>query len=260
MRGTAAGIRRHLLAALALLCGACLPPAAGAAQIVRLSAALTPERLGAGTTISFGFTVKTTTGEVPSPLVGVDLLYPANLGLATSGLGLATCDAAILEALGPPGCPSQSQMGYGSGLVEVPFGPRILQEPATTKVFMAHIRNGDLSLIFYASGEEPVNAQIIFPGLVLPAPNPYGGELATTIPLVPTLPGAPDAAVVKLSTTIGPAHLTYYEVVHGRYLPYHPKGIVLPRICPRGGFKFAAHFTFQDGTQASARTTVPCPR
>lgn len=272
MWGTISDIRtllapaRALLRALGLsawtfvLACAFLPSTAGAAQTVRLGAALTPERLGAGTTIAFSFTVSTTTGQVPSPLVGVNLLYPANLGIATSGLGLATCSTAILEELGPEGCPSESQMGYGSGLVEVPFGPEILQEAATTRVFMAQLNQGHLGLVFWAVGASPVAAQIVFPGLVLPAPNPYGGELSTTIPLVPTLPGAPDAAVVKLSTTIGPEHLTYYERVRGRYLPYHPRGIVLPRTCPHGGFKFAASFTFQDTTHASARTAVPCPR
>jgi hypothetical protein len=244
---------------LALLACACLPAAAGAAQTVRLSASLTPERLGGGTTIGFSFTVATTTGQVPSPLTGVDLLYPANLGIATSGLGLATCTATIIEERGPEGCPSESQMGYGSGLVEVPFGPEILHEVATTRVFMAHLNQGHLGLVFWAVGATPVAAQIVFPGLVLPAGNPYGGELSTTIPLVPTLPGAPDAAVVELSTTIGPEHLTYYERIRGKYHPYHPQGIVLPRTCPRGGFKFAARFTFQDATHSNARTSVPCP-
>ncbi|MFI5003429.1 MAG: hypothetical protein ACHQE6_00300 [Solirubrobacterales bacterium] len=260
IRACVSSAGRLLAAALLLPVCACLPGAAGAAQTARLSAALTPERLGAGTTIAFGFTVASTTGQVPSPLIGVDLLYPANLGIGTSGLGLATCDAQTLEVLGPEGCPSESQMGYGAALVEVPFGPVTLQETAITKVFMAHIRDGHLGLIFYASGVVPVDAQIIFPGLVLPARNPYGGDLATTIPLVPTLPGAPYASVVKLSTTLGPAHLTYYERTHGKYIPYHPRGIVLPRTCPRGGFKFAARFNFHDATHAAARTSVPCPR
>jgi hypothetical protein len=260
MRGTVFEIRTLLSTVLALLLCACLPAAACAAQTVKLSAGLTPERLGEGTTIAFSFTISTTTGQVPSPLTGVDLLYPANIGLATSGLGLATCTASTLETLGPEGCPSESQMGYGTGLVEVPFGPEVLQETTTTKVFMAHLHHGHLGLIFWAIGESPVVAQIVFPGLVLPAPGPYGGELATTIPLVPTLPGAPDAAVVKLTTTIGPEHLTYYERVRGKYLPYHPSGLILPRTCPRGGFQFAARFTFQDATHARAHATVPCPR
>jgi hypothetical protein len=251
---------RAIVVALALLAYWWMPAAASATQTARLSATLSPEHLGAGTTIGFGLTIATTTGRVPSPLTRIDLLYPANLGIATSGLGLATCTADTLEVFGPEGCPSQSQMGYGSALIEVPFGPEILHETATSKVFMAHLHQGHLGLIFYAQADVPVSAEIVFPGLVLPAPQPYGGELSTTIPLVPTLPEAPDAAVVKLSTTLGPEHLIYYERVHGKSIAYHPRGIVLPRICPHGGFQFAAHFTFEDRTHASARTTVPCPQ
>jgi hypothetical protein len=252
----------HLGAALGATLLACAgsAPTADAAARVRLSAALTPERLGRGTTIEFSFTVSTPTGQVPAPLLGIELLYPANLGLTTSGLGLSTCTAATLETLGPAGCPSQSQMGYGHALVEVPFGPEILQEATTTKVFMAHIHHGRFGLVFYTSGQSPVNARIVFRGLVLPASGPFGGNLAATLPLVPTLPGAPDAAVVQFSTTIGPAGLTYYERVGGRFLPYHPPGIVLPRTCPRGGFRFAARLTFENATHAGASTTVPCPR
>ncbi len=251
--------------ALLMVCG-CLPAAAEGeqtargAQTARLSATLTPEHLGAGTTIGFGFTIHTKQGGEPSPLTGIDLYYPANLGIATSGLGLETCSVAILETAGVGGCPSQSQMGYGQALVEVPFGPTILYESTETTIFMAHVHRGHLGLLFYAVGTSPVSAHIIFPGLVLPARNPFGGELATTIPLVPTLPGGPNAAVVELHSTIGPLHLTYYEHTHGRYVPYHPRGIILPRACPRGGFQFAARFSFEDGDHTRARTVVPCPR
>jgi hypothetical protein len=251
--------------ALAVLgsCACAWPPDAAAAIAqpkAKLSAALSPERLGQGTTIIFSFTITTTTGQVPSPLTALNLYYPANLGIATSGLGLETCSAATLEHEGPEGCPSQSRMGYGRGLVEIPFGPEILKEPTQTLIFMTHVHEGHIGLLFYADGRLPVSAQIVFHGLVLPAPAPFGGDLATTFPLVPTLPEAPNAAVVQLRSTIGPLHLTYYEHSHGRYLPYHPRGIILPRTCPRNGFRFAASFAFENGSHTSARTAVPCPR
>jgi hypothetical protein len=265
MRRAVSGIPRLLapLRALTIALAAlvCLSPTcAFGAETVKLDASLTPERLGAGTTIAFGFTVATPANQVPPPLTELDLYYPANLGIGTSGLGLETCTVAILEANGPEGCPSQSQMGYGSALVEVPFGPKILSETAQTTIFMAHVQSGHLGLLFYARAGSPISAQIVFAGLVLPAPNPFGGDLDTTVPLVPTLPGAPNAAVVQLHSTIGPEHLTYYEHARGRFLPYHPRGIVLPRACPHGGFRFAATLTFEDGTHASAHTAVPCPR
>jgi hypothetical protein len=247
---------------LGAICAICAwPPApARAGPVVSLNAALTPERLGAGTTIHFGFSVATAPNQTPVPIRQIDLLYPANLGIANSGLGLSTCRAAVLEAKGPPGCPSNSVMGYGAGVVEVPFGPEILQEITRTTTFMAPLQHGQLGLLFYVDGESPVSAQLVFPGLVLPAAVPFGGDLNATLPLVPSVPEAPDAALVQLTTTLGPSHITYYEYKRGHTIPYHPRGIRLPRACPRGGFRFAAHFAFNDGTHTSAGATVRCPR
>ncbi len=249
-------------ALLGAICIGCtwLTTPARSAPTVQLSAALTPERLGFGTTIHFAFTVAGEATHEPVPIREIDLLYPANLGIATSGLGLSTCRAVILETEGPPGCPSNSVIGYGSGTVEVPFGPETLQEIARTTTFMAPVQHGRLGLLFYADGESPVSAQLVFPGLVLPAAVPFGGDLSATLPLVPSVPEAPDAALVHLTTTLGPSHIIYYEYRKGRTIPYHPRGILLPRVCPRGGFRFAARFAFNDGSSASAHAAVACPR
>jgi hypothetical protein len=150
-------------------------------------------------------------------------------------------------------------MGYGSVLAEVPFGPEILREKSRTTVFMAPIENQKFKLFFYANGESPVAVNLVFPGAVLPAAPPYGGTLDTSLPLVPTLPEGPDAAIVKLTSTIGPAGITYYEYSRGRFIPYHPSGILLPRDCPSHGFQFAASFEFADSTSTTSTATVPCP-
>jgi hypothetical protein len=214
------------------LCAACLPPvSACAVPTVTFRAALLPERLGAGTPIKFAFSIEFPRKEEPVPLRAIDLDYPAN-GIATSGLGLSTCRAKTLETQGPPGCPSTSVMGYGSGLVEVPFGPSTVYEQVRLTTFMAPLSHGHLGLLFFADGETPVSAELVFHGLVLPATSPYGGDLATTVPLVPTLPEAPDAILAQFDTTLGPSGITYYEYSQGRYIPYHPRGILLPRQCP----------------------------
>ncbi len=62
---------------------------------------------------------------------------------------------------------------------------------------------------------------------------------------------------MQLHATIGPNGVTYYEQVAGRTLAYQPPGILLPDGCPKGGFPFAAQFSFVDGSVASARTTDP---
>ncbi len=250
--------RIPVLTAAVCLC-ACLPSAGWARQTAKLDVTLKPDKPGAGTTIAFGFQITGARGRVPSPLTGIDLRYPANLGIGSSGLGLESCLPATLETFGPEGCPADSQMGYGSALVEVPFGPEVIHETARTRTFSAPVSKGRLALLFYAEGESPIYAQLVFPATVETALPPYGGSLNTTLPLVPSVPEAPDAAVVRLRSTIGPLNLTYYEQVHGKRVAYTPKGIVLPKNCPRDGFPFAADFNFADGTRASARTSVPCP-
>lgn len=117
-----------------------------------------------------------------------------------------------------------------------------------------------MALLFYAEGISPVDARIVFPGALVLAPSPFGGLVHIDVPLIPSLPEAPDVAVVRVQSILGPQHLTYYEHVHGKVVAYNPQGILLPDRCPHGGFPFAATFTFQDGSHASARTVVPCPR
>jgi hypothetical protein len=241
-----------------LLC-TLLPATAHAAQSVRLYATLTPERLGQGTTIGFGFQITTPAGRVPPPLTRVEVRYPGNLGIALSGLGLATCTTRTLAALGPAGCPADSRMGYGTALAEIPIGPEIVHETAHITLLRAPTRNGRHALLFYAAGEVPVWAPVTLPGLLLPAPAPFGGRIDINVPVIPGLTNGPDVAIVKLRSTIGPEHLTYYEHLHRRRVGYHPKGILLPDNCPHGGFPFAATFTFLDGSHTHAHTAVPCP-
>lgn len=252
-------VSARILAAALVLGAVCLPASASAIPTATLKAALRPERLGAGTTIKFAFSIAYT-GETPSPLRVIELQYPANLGIATSGLGLSTCRATQLIGHGPPGCPSTSVIGYGSGLVEVPFGFGNVSEGVRLTTFMAPLHDGHLELLFYAEAERPISAELIFPGVVLPSAAPFGGDLATDVPLVPTLPEAPDAILAKFATTIGPEHITYWEYSKGHYIPYHPRGILLPKRCPRGGFPFAAAFAFENGAHTNAHTVVRCPR
>ena len=243
----------------ALLACACLPATAPATQSVRLHATLTPKRLGQDTTIGFGFRIATPTNEVPPPLASAEISYPVELAFALSELGLATCSTETLEVFGAEGCPPNSLMGYGTALAEIPIGPSIIRESAQVTIMRATNQAGHLALLVYVNAPSPVSGQITFPGLVLPAPAPYGGLLDMTIPLVTGLPGGPDVAVVRFRSTLGPLHLHYREHVHGHVVEYEPKGVPLPDQCPRGGFRFFARFAFQNGSHSQAAATVSCP-
>jgi hypothetical protein len=253
---------KHLLACI-LACACPLTTTlAHATQSVSLHATLTPERLGHATTVHFGFQIAAPKGHVPPPLTQVAVDYPGELGIALSELGLATCTTTTLETYGPQACPTNSLMGYGTATAAIPIGPEIEQESANITLIRAPTQNGHLALLFYTNAVSPISAQLVFPGLLLPTPTPapFGGRIDIAIPLVPSLPEGPDVAVIELTATLGPKHLTYYEHRHGHTIAYNPKGILLPNTCPRGGFPFAATFGFLDGTHANAHTTVPCPR
>lgn len=244
-----------------LLAGRC--GGALAAQTARLEASFSPERLGAPTTIFFGFTISSTTSLSAPVLTNVGVLLPSEMGIATSGLGLENCVAARLEDSGPKGCPSDSRMGRGSATAQVPFGGEAVVESAQIEIFSAPVRSGHLALLVYANAQFPINAQLVFPATLLPASAPYGENIDTSIPLVPTLPGATDVAITRFHTAIGtapgPGRFVYYKSVRGKRIPYSPSGLILPPSCPRGGFPFEAEFSFQDQTTATSRTTVPCP-
>jgi len=235
-----------------LVACACLPAGADAAATAKMSAVFTPEHLGAPTTVSFGFQLDQA-GLDPAPLTGVELAYPSNLGLATSDLGVSACPPAQLEALGPDGCPPNSHMGNGNAIVQIAFGADLVKETVQLALLAGPSPNGYLHLLVYARGKFPVEADVIMTAELL------RGHLAITVPPIPSLPAAPYVAVTEMHLTLG-GHLTYYEIVNGRRVAYHPVGVGLPSTCPRGGFRFAATFLLLDGERASSQAAVACPK
>ncbi len=223
------------------------------APSARLSAAFRPDRLGAPTTVSFAVSIDPPAGSAPPPLSGIEVSYPSDLGLATSGLGLAACEPSALELLGPAACPADSKMGEGSALVEVPFGPAMVEESASLEIYAAPSSDGYLHLVILAQGAEPVIATVLLTGVLRP------GRLQISVPPIPSLPEAPYVALVRMHASLGGA-LRYYESVGGRTVAYRPRGIGLPDSCPRGGWRLGAAFTFTDGESSRASTVIPCPQ
>jgi len=249
--------RSALLAWTALLIAglvaAIAAPLAEGAQTATLDVKFSPERLGAPTAISFGFEIKAVGGGLPSALSGIDFHYPSDFGLGTSGLGVAACSPATLSERGPKACPRNSIMGAGSAIARFQVSPEISEETANLALVAGPSRGGYIDLLISATGISPIAARVVMAGLLLP------GRLRFSVPLVPGVPEGPDVAVVRVKATIG-GNLTYYESRHNKRVAYHPTGVLLPRHCPHGGFRFNATFSFVDGTQAQASTVVRCLR
>jgi hypothetical protein len=236
----------------------CLPTVAQASETVDLKVAFSPNRLGAPTSINVGLTITSSSGNLPSPVTSFDMHMPAELELVGSTLGLAICQPTALLEEGLDGCSPNARLGSGSATAAVPFGPEIVSEAAHIEALMGPPVGEQVGVLLYAESRTPVFAQLVFPGVLLIGSGPE--SLNTNVPLTPTLPGAPDAAMTKMSLQVGPEHLTYYKRVHGRRVGYRPNGISLPTKCPRGGgFKFVTDMRFQDGTELSVPYTVRCP-
>jgi hypothetical protein len=246
------------LAVLLVAC-ACWAPGAGAAQSVKLKVAFAPDRAGARTTIELALRIGGPGGAPPSPLTGLDLQLPADMGISTSTLGQDSCDPAELIGAGLAGCSANARVGYGSATAVVPFGAQSVLETASLNAVMGPPMEDRLEVLFYVQAARPVFAQLVLPSVVEEAKQPYGEELATSVPLVQAWPEGPDLALETFDSTIGPLHLTYDRLHDGRTIAFHPRGIRLPRSCPAAGFPFAAFASFQDGTQATGVYHVPCP-
>lgn len=232
--------------------------ALGAPQVA-LNARFVPYRLGARTTIVYGFQLSAHGGELPPPVTAVDLRLPAGVGIATSTLGLTICEPSALSG-GGAGCPASAHVGHGSAALAIPTEHGVVRERAGVQALSGPPRNENFVLLFHVQGESPILADLLFAGELLADSPPYGSRLNTATPLVAAWPAGPYAVVTAFSSTIGPLGLTYYERRHGRYVPYRPRGISIPARCPRGGFLFAADFSFADGARVTARSAVPCPR
>ncbi len=149
-------------------------------------------------------------------------------------------------------------MGYGTATGEIKMEGEVIQEHASTNVFMAPFNNGDIELLFYVNGEPPVDAASL-PGAPTPSNAAVWRNSRDHGSAPGKLPEGPDIAIVNLQSSIGPLGITYYNHIHRKFVPYHPSGIVLPPSCPKGGFPFSAKFAFANGEYTVARARVACP-
>ncbi len=209
--------------------------------------------LNAGAQLLSEFNISGTEyGGFPPPVIGVNVALPAGSVLNTSGW--PTCSTEVLEHTGPSGCPAKSAAGpVGHALGIVSFGTERVEESATVQAFFAP--GGRLN--FFSAGHSPVSLEIVSKGRFVNAGGKYGKEVRTEVPLIETVPGAPDSSVLKISVKTGAArgpknsHATYY----GR----------LPKKCPRGGFPLRAEVVFAGLGGLPQQTVIttykaPCPR
>jgi hypothetical protein len=232
---------------------------ATATPTVTLNANLRPETLGASTNVSVGFRISTVKGQPPDQLRSFSLQLPPGMGFFSTSLGIATCAEQLLLSEGSVACPRESTMGSGEVITEAPFGAQSFSETAPASIFMTTANDGHTTMLFYFDGRIPVIATLVVPAEVLTPTGTSLSVISSQVPQITTAPGSEDLAILGLQMTIGSRHIVYYKRVHGRSVAYHPAGLAIPELCPKGGFVFGGNFSFADGSQVHNTAAVPCP-
>jgi hypothetical protein len=252
--------RASTFLALISLAALALPAFASAAPKVTFKARAVPipgfrgtgNILGAGAALQIEYTISGTEyGGFPAPLIGVNFFTPAGTKLHPQGF--VSCSPTALKNTGPAACPKKSRVTLaGQALGVVSFGTERVQEKASIQAFFAP--GGALQ--FYTQGSSPVSLEFISASRVVGARRPYGQEFKTTVPLIETVPGAPDASTLSINVKVGAAFkkgnkTTYYGTV--------------PTKCPKGGFPLKSELLFAGlgglaPQTVSATYKAPCPR
>jgi hypothetical protein len=256
-------MRRALLATVVLtLAATAFAATAAAAPKVTLKAEAVPIRgfrgtgnfFGAGAAVKAEYTISGSEyGGFPPPLIGVTFSLPRGVKLHTKGF--PTCPASTLEpsGRGPAACPRGSAAGpVGKVLGIVAFGNERVS--ATLESFSAP--GG--GLLFFTAGHSPVSLEILSRAhyVNLNGGGGFGPKLIAGVPLVETVPGAPDASVLRVSVKVGSAIRR-----HGRTTYYG----TLPKSCPKHFLLGRSELTFA-GLGGLTQVTVPvtykarCPR
>jgi len=187
----------------------------------------------------------------PPPLIGVNFFLPTGSKIHTAGF--KTCPAATLEAKEPTKCPPASKAGGGTAEGVVRFGKG---EPTKEKVTIESffIAGG---LGFYTEGHNPVQLEFFSKGKYtkLSGGGGFGPLLITEVPLVETVPGAPDASVETINVKVGKAFKSKGKAVYYG---------MTPKTC-KGSWKGKAELLFAGLGGLSPQTVVapyslPCPK
>jgi len=246
-----------------LLVTAAMPALAGALPTVTAKGRAIPipgfhhtgNILGAGAAVQAQVRISGTEyGGYPPPLIGITVDLPS--GVKIDSHDFPTCPAmVILELKEPARCPKGSSAGPpGHAYGVVSFGTQRVEEATEILSFLAP--GGGLE--FLVLGHEPVSLEV--PGsarLNQHGPAGFGPQFSGPVPLVETVPGAPDASVERIEITLGTAIRK-----HGKTYYYG----TVPKHCPAGGFRVRSEFTFGEPGDIAKPETVtvpfraPCPK
>jgi hypothetical protein len=257
-------LKRALPAVIASLALTVVPGSATAAKKpLTFHASFGPgARLGGSTAIVFSGDI----ADRSVPVTELRLLTPAGVDLTSSGLGVASCTrpaddilSVMVPVAGDSPCPANALMGLGSATASLDLEPRI-DGTATLDVYAGASVQDKPGLVVVANTYNPVRFHLFYQGYLYIPPPGYGVGVAILLPQAPKQPFGASLMLSRVRAAIGGSGITYTRTRHGRREKYHPRGVTLPRHCPRHGFRFRLIARFADGARRQADAVASCPK
>jgi hypothetical protein len=224
--------------AAAAIAGEAGPSPSG--QIQGLEASHSPNKASkkkkkVGTKVKITLNLKKQDGTQPSPTTDAVVTLPKGMGLNYTKF--VQCERAKLESQGPRGCPSKSKIG--SGKLTAGAEPVIPSVQGTVTAFNGKSK----TYLLYVVPE--ISSPLVIPGKL------KGNVLDFDVPLVPTLPGQPNAT------------LTFFEVTTGGKAKKGKKRynyLDNPTKCPSGGYPWKIAFKYENGEALTPTDNATCKK
>ncbi len=211
--------------------------------------------LGAGAAFQAEYTISGTEyGGYSPPLIGINVYLPKGVKLNPSKF--PTCSTKIVvEEKEPSKCPKKSSGGpKGVAHGFVVFGNERVPEEVSIESFYAP--GGGLN--FLVLGHTPASIEIVSTGKYtnLNGSGGFGPKFVSHVPLIETVPGAPDGSTASIKVKVGSA------IKQGKKTIYYG---TMPKKCPKGGFPVKTELVFAGLGGLTEQTVTklykaPCPR
>ncbi len=201
-----------------------------------------------GTRATVTLALRKADGSKASPTTRAVVHLPKGIGL--NYRDFPTCDQNKLANDGPKACPRKSKVGTGS--LRADARPVVTSEVAGT---VTAFNGKKRTYLLYVVPE--ISSPLIIPGKL--EGSKRKPRLDFEVPLVPTLPGQPNATLTYFQVKTG-AKIKKRKKIHGKRRRVTVNYIENPRRCPKGGWKWQIDFTYENGETLSPTDNARCRR
>ena len=219
-------------------------------QSQTMTATHSPNKAGKGTNLSITLAINCPADKQcqapPAPLGKASPVTKTVVhlpkGMKFGYKAFAKCNPAKLSSRGISGCPKKSIVGKGNLTAD---GRPVVETPVTGSVtsFNGTYSGGKPRYLLYVIPE--LSSPIVLVGSL------RGTTLTIPVPLIPTLPGQPNATLTKFFVKTGGKTKKGRKKIN--YLTNTKK-------CPRGGYAWKFDFTYENGETLSPTDTAPCKK